>query len=85
MQDFHYNVFKNKYGDKTEKLLTETDSLMYKTEIENIYESLNKVKKLFGFSNYSKDSKYYSGTNNLVVGKKKDKTSDMSIKDFVRL
>ena len=85
MQDFHYNVFKNKYRGKTKRLLTDTESLMYKTEIENVYESLNKVEKLFGFNNYSKNSKYYSGANNLVVGKKKDKTSDMSIKDFVRL
>ena len=29
MQNFHKNYIKNKYDDKTETLLTYTDSLMY--------------------------------------------------------
>lgn len=38
MQDFHCNYIKNKYGDKTEMLLTDTASLMYKTKAENVYD-----------------------------------------------
>ena len=66
-------------------LLTDTDSLMYKIETENIYEDLYKDKKLFDFSNYPKDSKYYNGVNNLLAGKLKDETSGLSVKGFVVL
>ena len=51
MQDFHYDNIKNKYGDKSEMLLTATDGLMYKTKTENVYEDLYKDKELFNFSN----------------------------------
>ena len=55
MQDFHRNCIKNIYGGKAEMLLTDTDSLMYKIEIENVYEDFYKSKELFDFRNYSKD------------------------------
>ena len=38
MQDFCCNYIKIKYGDKTELLLTDTDSLLDKTEAKNVYE-----------------------------------------------
>ena len=69
MQDFHYNCIKNKYGDKAKMLLTDTGSLMYKIETKSSYEDLYKDKELFDFSNYPKDSKYYSGTSNFVADK----------------
>ena len=40
---------------------------------------------MLNFSNYLKDPKYYSTANNLVVGKMKDETCDVSIKVFVGL
>ena len=48
-------------------LLTDTNSLMYKIEAENVYEDFYKIKELLDFSNYPKDSKYYNNANNLVV------------------
>ena len=47
MQDFHYNYIKNKYGNKTEMLLTDTASLMYKTKAENVYEDFYNNKELY--------------------------------------
>ena len=85
MQDFDYNYIKNKYGDKAETLLTDTDGLRYKFGTENFYDELYQDKELFDFSNYQKGSKYYSCANSLVVSKMKDKTSGLPIKDFAGL
>ena len=38
--------------------LTDTDTLMYKIETENVNEDLYKDKELFDFNNCPKDSKY---------------------------
>ena len=55
-------------------MLTDTNSLVYKIEAENVYEDFYKDKELFDFGNYPKDSKYYNNAINLVVGKMKDET-----------
>ena len=52
MQDFHFNCSQNKDGDKVEMLLTDTNSLMYKMETQNVHERLYKNKDLLDFSNY---------------------------------
>ena len=65
MQYFHYNYIKNKYGNKPKMLLTDTYSLKYKIETENVNDDLYKDKELFGFNNYPKDSKYYNAANKI--------------------
>ena len=45
---------KNKSDVKAGMLLTDTDSLTYKIETENVYENFYKNRGLFDFSNYSK-------------------------------
>ena len=40
---------------------------------------------MFDFGNYSPKSKYYDDSNKLVVGKMKDKTAGVAIKEFVGL
>ena len=54
MYDFHYNFIKKNFSAKL--LFTDTDSLTYEINSENIYKDFYKWKYLFGFSNYSKDS-----------------------------
>ena len=68
--DFHYNFIKKSFD--AELSFTDTDSLIYKIKSENVYEELFKRKDLFDFSNCSKDSRFFDGTNNKVVGKMKD-------------
>ena len=46
MQDFHYSYIKNKYGHEAEMLLTDTNSLIFKIEAENVYEDFYKDKEL---------------------------------------
>ena len=50
-------------------MVVDTDVLIYRIKTQNVYEGLHKHKELFDFNNYSKDSKYYNCTNNLIVGK----------------
>ena len=44
MHQFRYDYIKNKYGNNSSLLLTDTDSLMYEIKAENIYEGLSKFK-----------------------------------------
>ena len=84
MQDTSYDYVKNKYIHKAEILRIDTDSLMYKIKTENVHEEVYKDKELFDFSNYPNDSKCYNDVNNLVIGKMKDETCGVLIKDFVK-
>ena len=61
------------------------DSLMYEIKPEDVFEDFRNNKNMFDFSNYSTKSKYYNNSNKLVVGKMKDETAGVAIKEFVRL
>ena len=53
MYDFHYKCIKRKYDAKL--LFTDTYSLVYETETEDVYEDFYKDKNLFDFSDYTQD------------------------------
>ena len=72
---------KNKYGNNSRLLFTDTDSLMYEIKIEDVYKDFIKDH----FSNFSFNSIYYDGSNRLIVVKMKDKTGDVSIEKFIGL
>ena len=67
MFEFYYDYMKNKYGNKSRLLFTDTDSLIYKTETENVYDNISKSKKCLILVFIVK-SKYYDDSNWWVVG-----------------
>ena len=71
MFDFHYNYIRNKYGNKAELLLTDTDSLVYHIQTDDFYADIKKdVKKKFDTSNFPDDhsSGIETGVNMKVIG-----------------
>ena len=85
MYEFHHNYIKNKYDNKSRLLFTSTDSLMYETKTEDVYEDFSSNKEMFDFSYYLTKSKYYDNSNELVIGKMKDETGGVAIQEFVEL
>ena len=85
MYKFHYECTKNKYGNNSKLLFTDTDDLMYEIKTEDVYEEFSSDKEMFDFSHYSTKSKYYDDSNKLVVGKMKDETAGVAIEEFVGL
>ena len=85
MYDFHYNYIKNKYGDRAKLLFTDTDSLTYEIEAEDVYQDFWNDKDKFDNSNYPENSPYHDKTNEKVIGKFKDETASIPIVEFVGL
>ena len=63
-------------------MFTDTDSLTYEIKSENVYKEFYQWKDLFDFSNYSKDSKFYDGTNKKVIDKMKDEYGGVIIDEY---
>ena len=53
IHEFHYDHIKNKYGNNSRLLFTDTDGLIYEIKTEYVYED----KVMFDFSNNSTKSK----------------------------
>ena len=85
MYDFHYNYIKKKYGNKARLLFTDTDSLTYEIETEDVYQDFWNDKDKFDNSDYSESSPYFDKTNKKVIGKFKDEAAGVPICEFVGL
>ena len=85
MYNFHYNYIKNKYGNKAKLLFTDTDSLTYEIEAEDVYRDFWNDKDRFDNSDYPESSPYFNKTNKKVIGKFKDEACGIPIKEFVGL
>lgn len=86
MYDWHYNYVKQKYPNEASKLLfTDTDSLVYKIQTDDIYDDMLRDHNLFDLSGYSKEHKCYSNVNKKVIGKMKDEINGQHMEEFVGL
>ena len=85
MYDFHYNYIKKKYGDKARLLFTDTDSLTYEIQAEDVYKDFWNDKDKFDNSDYPESSPHFDKTNKKVIGKFKDEAAGVPICEFVGL
>eukprot|EP00732_Lithocolla_globosa_P006510 Lithocolla_globosa_v1_NODE_7618_length_923_cov_233.872120.p1 type:complete len:170 gc:universal NODE_7618_length_923_cov_233.872120:2-511(+) len=85
MYNFHYNFIKNKYGDKARLLATDTDSLKYVIETDDLYKDMLTNSDEFDFSDYPTNHPNYDVKNKKVVLKMKDETNGAPIDSFVGL
>ena len=85
MYDFHYDFIKQQYGAKAKLLFTDTDSLTYEIEAEEVYKDFWKNRKMFDNSDYPSNHQYVDATNKKVIGKFKDKAAGIPITEFVGL
>ena len=83
MYDCHYNYIKEKYGDKAKLLFTDTDSLTYEIEAEDVYQDFWNDKDRFDNSDYPESSPYFDKKNKKVIGKFKDEAAGIPITEFV--
>ena len=84
MYDFHYNYIKKKYDDRAELLFTDTDSLTYEIEAEDVYQDFWNDRDKFDNSDYPENSPYHD-KNNKVIGKFKYKAASTPVVEFVGL
>ena len=63
MYDFHYNYIKKKYNNRGRLLFTDTDSLTYEIEAEDVYKDFWNDKGMFDNSGYPESSPYYCNVN----------------------
>ena len=97
MLDFHYDFVKQQYpGTKSTLAFTDTDSLLYEIETENIYDDMRQHHEQFDLSNYPDDHlifrndtpetvKWLKTKNKKIVGKMKDEAGGDAILQFVGL
>ena len=72
MYKFFYDVMKPKYGENIIMVFTDTDSFVFHTKTDDIYQDLKEINDEMDFSGYDKNHKCYDATNKKVLGKFKD-------------
>ena len=86
MYDFHYEHMMKTYGPQKAKLLfTDTDSLTYLIEADDVYQDMKENQDLYDTSDYPKEHFLHSNTNKKVIGKFKDEVNGVPVSEFVGL
>ncbi len=97
MLNFHYGFVKEQYpGERSILGFTDTDSLLYEIETEDIYADMRQYHEHFDLSNYpdnhqifkddsSETIKWLKSKNKKIVGRMKDEAGGDAILEFVGL
>jgi len=94
MYNYHYNVIKAKYGNKARLLMTDTDSLIYEIETEDIFKDMLENLQTYDTSAYPENHmsglnfKYSDPAGNngeKVPGRFKDEMEGFLLLEFVGL
>ena len=85
MYQFHYDVIKAQYGDKAKLCMTDTDSLCYVIETDDMYQDMHNSKELYDMSNFDEKSPFFDKSNKKVLGKFKDECDGKAPEEFVGL
>ena len=81
----HYNYIKKKYNNRARLLFTDTDSLTYEIEAEDVYKDFLNEKDMFDNSDYPEDSPYHCNVIKKIIGKFKDEACGILITEFIGL
>ena len=83
MYQFHYDDIKKKYGGKAKLLFTDTDSLCYHVQTDNLYADMIADKQTYDLSDMP--APYHDSTNKKVLGKFKDELEGKAAAEFIGL
>lgn len=87
MYEFHYDVMRHYFGQRLNLLYTDTDSLIYEIQTDNIQNDLTVLSAngCFDFSNYPRDHPLHNSDFKRVPGVFKDESKGLPITHFVGL
>ena len=86
MYQFHYEHILCQYGaDRARLLFTDTDSLCYQIQTDDLYQDMANNLQLYDTSAYPKSKHLFSSVNAKVIGKFKDETNSVPPQEFVGL
>ncbi|KFM67681.1 hypothetical protein X975_16856, partial [Stegodyphus mimosarum] len=85
MYEFHYDHMKRNYGSRAQLLFTDTDSLTYSVQTEDIYKDMSLHLDLYDTSEYPKEHPLYSEKNKKRIGCFKDELNGAPVQEFVGL
>ena len=85
MHEFHYNHIKSTYRNHAVLLMTDTDSLVYSIETDDLYDDMCHHLDHYNTSKYPSDHPAYITVNKKVLGKMKNEMKGCPIKKFVGL
>jgi len=85
MFEMHYDVVRNKFGENARLLFTDTDSLCYHIQTNNLNSDLLSIRDHLDTSKNPENHPLYSVENKNILGKFKDELYGIQMTEFVGL